>query len=50
MKKSLKVNTALKSGGITHQHNRRVLKVRAGLKAGGIFVNHNAIRLAVGRG
>lgn len=43
----LVVTTGIRSGGLTHQHNRRVLKVRSGLKAGGIDPNHNVIARAL---
>ena len=37
----LKVQTAVKSGGIASQHNRRVMNVRTGVKAGGRSHQHN---------
>lgn len=47
IKSRLKVRTAIKSGGITAQHSRRVLKVTSGLKSGGIDPNHNPIARAL---
>lgn len=46
-KKYIKVSTAIKSGGLTYQHNRRVFKVNSGLKSGGFWPNHNLICLSL---
>jgi len=47
-KTGLKVNTTIKAGGITPQHNRRPgLKVNAGIKAGyNCVANHTRRHLA----
>lgn len=49
-KKGLKMQTTIKAGGLTVQHNRRVLAVRTGVRAGGFCVgcgNHNRRGLKV---
>jgi hypothetical protein len=49
-KAGLKVNAAIKAGGIQPQHNRAGLKVNAGIKAGGIQPQHNRAGLKVSAG
>jgi len=47
IKGGLSVQTAIKAGGLSMNHNGRALKVRLGVKAGGLSMNHNGRALKV---
>jgi len=41
IKGGLTVQTAIKAGGLSMNHNARALKIRSGVKAAGLSVQHN---------